>query len=283
VGGARGIGVIVRAAAIRPFGLALAALIWLLTIVPARAQGELPPLTQPVNDFANVIDPASKARLDDLIKRLESATGDAIIVATRDSFAPYADERELAVKWYANRGRGIGDKEKDTGVLFVLLPKDRAVWIEVGYGLEGVITDGFSGSVSRELMRPAFRDGRYGDGLVAGVTAVAERIAKERNVSLGDLPQVPQARSRQEQGIPLWLIVLLFVLFLWLSSRGGGGGGRRRGSMWGPGIMTGGMGGFGGGTFGGGGFGGGSFGGGGGGFGGFGGGMSGGGGGGARW
>ena len=99
--------------------------------------------------------------------------------------APFADERELAVKWYANAGRGIGDKEKDTGVLFVLLPKDRAVWIEVGYGLEGAITDGFSGSISRELMVPLFREGRYGDGLVAGVTAVAaahrqgaERLAR---------------------------------------------------------------------------------------------------------
>jgi uncharacterized protein len=273
--------VILRAHPGRGLGLALAVLFWLLTTVPAGAQGELPPLTQPVNDFANVIDPASKARLDDLIRRLESATGDAIIVATRDSIAPFADERELAVKWYENRGRGVGDKEEDTGVLFVLLPKDRAVWIEVGYGLEGVITDGFSGSISRELMAPAFREGRYGDGLVAGVTAVAERVAKERNVSLGDLPVAPREQRRREGGIPFWVIVLLFVLFLWLSSRGGGGGGRRRrGSMWGPawgtGMMTGGMGGFGGGSFGGGSFGGG-------GFGGFGGGMSGGGGGGARW
>jgi uncharacterized protein len=270
-------------------GVALAATIWLAIGQTAVAQESLPPLTQPVNDFANVIDPASKARLDDLIRRLQAATGDTIVVATRDAIAPFADERELAVKWYENGGRGIGDKEKDTGVLVVLLPKDRAVWIEVGYGLEGAITDGFSGSVSRELMAPLFREGRYGEGVVAGVTAVAERIAKERNVSLGDLP-VPAARARQRQGrgVPFWVIILLFVLFMWLSSRGGGGpGGRRRGrsgSMWGPawsgwgtGMMTGGtMGGFGGGSFGGGSFGGG-------GFGGFGGGMSGGGGGGARW
>lgn len=272
-------------------GLALAALVWLTAGHTALAQQEpLPPLTQPVNDFANVIDPASKARLDDLIRRLHAATGDTIVVATRDAIAPFADERELAVKWYENGGRGIGDKEKDTGVLLVLLPKDRAVWIEVGYGLEGAITDGFSGSISRELMAPLFREGRYGEGVVAGVTAVAERIAKERNVSLGDLPVAPRARQPTGRGMPLWVIILLFVLFLWLSNRGGGGPGgrgRRRGradSMWGPswsgwgtGMATGGtIGGFGGGSFGGGSFGGG-------GFGGFGGGMSGGGGGGARW
>jgi uncharacterized protein len=281
--------VIARALGARMMGLTCVLLLWLAAGVPAAAQQTLPPLTQPVNDFANVIDPASKARLDDLIRRLQAATGDTIVVATRDAIAPFADERELAVKWFENGGRGIGDRDKDGGVLFVLLPKDRAVWIEVGYGLEGAITDGFSGSVSRELMAPLFREGRYGEGIVAGVTAVAERVAKERNVSLGDLPPPPRARQPQGRGIPLWLIIVLFLLFLWLSTRGGGGSGRRGrrgrvGSMWGPswsgwgtGMTTGGtIGGFGGGSFGGGSFGGG-------GFGGFGGGMSGGGGGGARW
>ncbi len=275
---------IVRALGARALGLACAALLFVAAPGPARAQEALPPLTEPVNDFANVVDQASKARLDDLIRRLHGATGDTIVVATRDVFAPYADERELAVKWYENGGRGIGDKDKDAGILFVLVPKDRAVWIEVGYGLEGVITDGTAGSISREVMTPYFREGRYGEGLVAGVTAVAQRVAKERNVSLGDLPVPAQARPRQSRGIPLWVIVLALLGFMWLSSRGGGGpGGRRvrgRGSMWGP-MMGGALGGFGGGSFGGGSFGGGGFGGGG--FGGFGGGMSGGGGGGARW
>ncbi|BCS34345.1 methanol dehydrogenase [Luteitalea sp. TBR-22] len=242
----------------------------------------MPPLTQPVNDFAGVIDASSKARLDDVIRRLQAATGDVIVVATREAIAPFADERELAVKWYENGGRGIGGKEKDSGVLFVLLPNDRAVWIEVGYGLEGTITDGVAGNLSRQVMAPLFREGRYGEGLVAGVTTVAERIAKERGTTLGDLPPAPRAREAQG-GIPLWVIVVALLLFLWLSSRnsGGGGPGRRgrAGSMWGPawsgwgtGMTTGG---FGGGSFGGGSFGGG--------FGGFGGGMSGGGGGGARW
>lgn len=275
-----------RATSARSFGALWLLLAWLAASLPARGQEALPPLTEPVNDFAHVIDPESRARIEDLIRRLQAATGDAIIVATRDRLAPYADERELAVKWYENGGRGIGDKEKDNGVLFVLLPNDRAVWIEVGYGLEGAITDGFAGSISRQLMAPLFREGRYGEGLLAGVTAVAERVAKEREVSLGDLPPAPRARRSQGDGIPMWAIVLLILLFLWLSSRGAGGGGpgrRRRGrvdSMWGPswsgwgtGMTTGG---FGGGSFGGGSFGGG-------GFGGFGGGMSGGGGGGARW
>jgi uncharacterized protein len=269
--------------------LACLLLVALLGIRSAAAQEPLPSLTQPVNDFANIIDAASKARLDDLIGRLQAATGDVIVVATRPALAPFADERELAVKWFENNGRGIGDREKDTGILIVVVPNDRAVWIEVGYGLEGAVTDGFAGSTSRQLMIPLFREGRYGDGLVAGVTAIAQRVAQERNVSLGDLPPAPRAAPRRSERVPLWVILLLFFLVMWLSSRGSGGGGPgsqyrrgRRGSVWGPawsgwGAGTiGGMGGFGGGSFGGGSFGGG-------GFGGFGGGMSGGGGGGGRW
>ncbi|MGI8673501.1 MAG: TPM domain-containing protein [Luteitalea sp.] len=205
--------------------------------MPLAAQADLPTLTAPVNDFANVIDPASEARLADLIRRLHGATGDTIVVATRPELAPFADERELAVKWFANNGQGIGDKEQDAGVLFVLAPKDRAAWIEVGYGLEGAITDGFAGSTTREVMIPLFRDGRYGDGLLAGVTAVAQRIAQERNVTLADLPEAPRAAQRSSRGMPLWLLVLMLFLWMALSSRGGGPGSsaRRRGSMWGAG------------------------------------------------
>lgn len=259
----------------------VAVALWIATAAPLIAQAELPALAQPVNDFADVIDPASEARLDDLIRRLHAATGDTIVVATRPEIAPFADERELAVKWFENNGRGIGDKEKDAGVLVVLAPKDRAVWIEVGYGLEGAITDGFAGATSREVMIPLFREGRYGEGLIAGVTAVAQRIAQERNISLGDLPAAPRAAAPRSRGMPLWVIILLLFMWMAFSSRGGGPrSGARRGrrrSMWGPawgaGMSTGG---FGGGSFGGGSFGGG-------GFGGFGGGMSGGGGGGGRW
>ena len=167
----------------------MAALLWVVSTASAVAQDALPPLTQPVNDFANVIDPASEARLDDLIRRLQSATGDTIIVATRDTLAPFADVRELSVKWFENGGRGIGDKDKDAGILFVLLPNDRAVRIEVGYGLEGVITDGFCGQrepradgagVPRRPLRRRPRRRRDGSGRARreGTQRVARRPAR---------------------------------------------------------------------------------------------------------
>lgn len=261
--------------------------LWLLLPVSGVAQPALPDLTQPVNDVAGIIDADSAARIDRLSRDLQAATGDVIIVATRQQIAPFMDIRELANEWYENNGKGIGNRDTDAGVLVVLAVDDREVWIEVGYGLEGAITDGFAGSTSRQVMIPHFREGRYGAGLYAGVVEIARRIAAERNVSLDNLP-ARQAPPSTEFRIPLWAIVLgIFILMTIVNASGGGGGsaGMRRGRRGTWGGPWSGWGGFGGGMstggFGGGSFGGGSFGGGG--FGGFGGGASGGGGGGGRW
>ena len=84
-------------------------------IVSLWAQPLPPELTNPVNDFANVIEPASEAELEQRILALKSASGDVVVVATIDTFAPYADVREYAVKMFENRGKGIGQREKTTG------------------------------------------------------------------------------------------------------------------------------------------------------------------------
>ncbi len=93
-----------------------------------------------------------------------AATGDVVIVTTVETFAPYGSIQEYAVKLFENHGRGIGEKGKDNGLLMLLAVKDRQVWIEVGYGLEGFITDGFSGETSRQYMIPYFRQGRVRRG-----------------------------------------------------------------------------------------------------------------------
>jgi uncharacterized protein len=239
-------------------------------------QAEGPPrLTAPVNDFANVIDAASASQLESLIRRLQDATGDVMVVATIKTFKPFGDMQSYAVEMFENGGQGIGVKGKDNGVLIVVAIDDRQVRIETGYGLEGFITDGFAGETSRG-MTPFFREAEYGQGLVAGATRVAERIAQGRNVDL-NLAPAPQAQSRRRTGsggFPVGFWVILLIIFLNLMR----GGGRRR-RRWVSGVGPFG-GGFGGGYRGGGWGGGGGFGGG---FGGFGGGRSGGGGGGASW
>jgi len=250
----------------------------------AAAQPAPPELTQPVNDFAKVIDPESAAKMDELIRSLQRASGDVVVVATIDTFMPYGDIREYAVKMFENGGRGIGQKGKDNGLLILLAVKDRQVWVEVGYDLEEFITDGYAGELSRKVMVPEFRNGNYGAGLLAGTSRIASRIAERRNVALEGAP--PPDNSSDDEGFGgTGFLVLIAILFL-LNMIGRT---RRRRRFWGGPPWSGwssGVGPFGGGFGGrGGGFGGGfgGFGGGGGGFGGFGGGRSGGGGGGGSW
>jgi len=245
----------------------------------AQAASELPTLIEPVNDFAHAIDGQSAADMDRMIRALQRATGDVVVVATIPTVEPYADIREYAVKLFENRGRGIGEKGKDNGLLVLLALKERRVWVEVGYGLEPYITDGFAGETSREFMVPSFRDGEYGAGLRAGVARIIGRIAEARHVKLEEVP-APTPPSRHG-GVPTGVFVVLGVILL-VALLGGGLGGPGIGyRRWGSGPWSGwtsGVGPFGGGwggSSGGGGFGGG--------FGGFGGGSSGGGGGGAGW
>jgi len=258
------------------------ALVLLLTARAAIAGAQsLPPeLTQPVNDFAHVIDEVSKSELEQRIIALKNATGDVVVVATVDTIAPYADINEYAVKMFENHGRGIGAKGQDNGLLVLVAVKERRVRAEVGYDLEQFINDAYAGEISRTAMAPYFARGEYGRGLVEGTTRFIARIAQGRGVTLSELP-ASAVEPRGSGGLPLspGLIIFIIIVFILLSNMGNRSrfrGGRQR---WGGGGWSGwnsGVGPFGGG----GGFGGGGFGGG---FGGFGGGRSGGGGGGAGW
>lgn len=247
------------------------------------AQPAPPQLTAPVNDFANVIDEQHERELDSLIRRLQTASGDVLVVATIKTFQPWADIQSYAVQMFANHGKGIGQKGRDNGLLLLVSVDDREVWAEVGYDLEAFITDGFAGETSRQTMVPFFRSGDYGGGLVAGATRFAQRIAQGRNVSIEGLP-AREAPSVDDEGAQFPVGLLLFLGFIILNSiRASLGSRRGRRGRWsshvgpfgaGYGGWTSGRGG-GGWSSGGGGFGGG--------FGGFGGGRSGGGGGGASW
>ena len=164
-------------------------LVLLLLPIIAIAQPLPPELTKPVNDFADVIDRDSEAEIERRILALKGATGDVVVVATIETFQPsYADIEEYAVKMFENRGRGIGEKGKDNGLLVLVAVKDKRVRAEVGYDLEQFITDGYATEVSRNDMAPHFARGDYGPGLQAGVTRLIGRIAQGRGVTLSDVP-----------------------------------------------------------------------------------------------
>ncbi len=188
---------------------ATAALVWLSIGSAAFAQ-PLPALSGPVNDFGAVIDAGSAAELDRRIRSLEKATGDAVVVATVKTVAPFANVEEYAVRLFEKAG--IGQRGQDNGVLILLAVAERRVRIEVGYGLEEFIPDGFAGEVIRRAMLPAFRESRFGEGLLDGTTRVIQRIAERRGKPLADLPV--EEPAEENEGPPVMGLVIALILAL---------------------------------------------------------------------
>jgi uncharacterized protein len=227
-----------------------------------------------ISDFAHVLDAQSRAQLEAYCGRVEQATGVQMAIVTIDTLddQPIEDvSNTLYRKW------GVGKKGKDEGIMLLAAIKDHKDRIEVGYGLEPILPDGFVGSVLREA-RPLLRQGAYGQALFAAAEEMGTRIAAAKGVTL-DFSLRPVHRRVAPQrgnGLPWPVIVLGIIALLFFLRRSGGGGGGVGGFL--TGMFLGNLLGRGGGSSwgGGGGFGGG--GGGSGGFGGFGGGDSGGGG-----
>jgi uncharacterized protein len=243
----------------------------------AWAQGGVDSLfpAQPVgyvNDLASVIPPDTSQVMDDLIQRLRGATGAEIAVVTLPSIGEReASEVALAIgrRWKVGAKAAIGDSTRNAGLVLLLIPRREGdpnsgqIRIEVGQGLEGIVTDAAAGQV-RDLMRPELGQGNYGGGLLLGVRALSSLIARGYGVSDSALtayrlPAGPSGGGNPTIGnlLPLLLLVLFMMM---VSGAFGGRRRRRRGIYWGGPWIGGGWGG------------GGGFGGGGGGFGGFGGG-----------
>ena len=229
-----------------------------------------------VSDFAHVLDAPSRARLEAYCGRVEQVTRVQMAIVTIDTLdgEPVEDvTNTLYRKW------GVGKKGKDEGIMLLLAIKDHRDRLEIGYGLEPLLPDGFDGSVLREA-RPLLRQNAYGPALFAAAEEMGSRIAAAKGVAL-DVSLRPQRRMvGRRPGIP-WPFIVIGIIVLLVLMRGGGGGGFLTGMILGNLLGRGG----GGGGWGGGGFGGydSGGGGGGGGFGGFGGGDSGGGGASSDW
>ncbi len=252
-------------------------LLILLLAASWAGAAEFPAPVGHVNDFAGVMKPETVQGLEGTLTSLKEKTGAEIAVVTVKTLG------NLDVSTYAVRLMkewGIGSKELNDGVLLLVSTGERKVRIEVGYGLEGAITDARSGLILREHIIPYLKDNDYDSGLNNGALALAQLIAKEKGADMGGVarpqaPPEPVRRSGRTRGMPFGQIILIAIFILVFLGRGRGGNGCLTGLLLGS-MLGGGRGGYGG--FSGGGFSGGFGGGGGGGFGGFGGGFSGGGG-----
>jgi uncharacterized protein len=222
----------------------------------------IPALKGRVNDYAGILNSTQKEQLETLLQDAESKTSSQVVLLTINSLEGESLE-DFSIRVVENWK--IGQKEFNNGVLVLLAMAEKKIRIEVGYGLESIITDMKSGYIIRELILPYFKKGDYYGGLNQGLTAVTGLISKDFEITPEQLAKYQKA-SKQGGGvhIPFSLIIFIIIVIVNLVKSGSRGGRFGRGG----GIFYGG-GGFGGGGFtiggGGGGFsgGGGSFGGGG--------------------
>jgi len=248
---------------------ALSASLFALDLKSLKPQGY-------VSDFANVLDPQSRAQLEAYAGQIEQTTGVQMALVTLKSLDGEQIEEVTNALF---RQWGVGKKGKDEGIMLLLAVQDHRDRIEVGYGLEPILPDGFDGSILRGI-QPLLRQGAYGQAMIAGAAQIGAYIARAKGISQEPAPQRRVGVARGRPGLPLPVIIIGIIVLLLLFRGGGSGGGLLTGLILGNLLGRGGRGG----GWGGGGFGGyDSGGGGGGGFGGFGGGDSGGGGASGSW
>src|SRR3990167_2391333 len=152
--------------------LAAVLIVLLLACTSVAAAFKIPPPPRTlVSDFADILSPAFESKLESILLEFEQKTANQIAVATFPSLE--GDNLEdssirIAEAWKP------GKIERDNGVLLLVFRDDRAIRIEVGYGLEAVLTDALSQSIIRDDIIPSFRQGQFEEGILAGVTAIAE-------------------------------------------------------------------------------------------------------------
>jgi uncharacterized protein len=230
-----------------------------------------PKLTGRVVDNANLLDPAQEQALTAKLQGIEQQSGRQVVVATLPDLQGYG----IADYGYQlGRNWGIGQKEQNNGALLIVAPNERKVRIEVGYGLEGILTDAMSSIIIQRAILPRFKARDFPGGIVAGIDEIGKLLALPPDEARAQAVAAEQrAEDRQSSGnsfmLIFWLFILLFLVLpamlgsafggrkyrrgrgpvvIWGPGMGGGfGGGGSRGSSWGGGGFSGGGGGFGGG------------------------------------
>ena len=199
----------------------LIALLSLLLLLPAFAL-DFPALTGRVVDEAGILDPAARAALTEKLAALEAKTTDQLVVVTLKSLQGTSIEDfgvQLGRRWQ------IGQKDKNNGVLLIVVPSERRVRIEVGYGLEGTLTDAVSRLIIENAILPRFRVNDFPGGIARGVDDIISVLtgdAEEWKQRAAHRPDtVSSSPSTQSDSVwPVVIVVLIVVgvivlCFLW--------------------------------------------------------------------
>lgn len=179
---------------------AAALLLWLALAAPGADFGALRPQGY-VNDFAGVLRRDAVEELNQACARVEKASGVQIAVVILPSLEgePVEDVANLLFrKW------GVGQKQNNEGLLLLISLRDRRTRLEVGYGLEPAIPDGYAGWLLRE-MRPALRAGDYRGALLAAIDTLSARIAEAKGVKISPAAGRRRSAPPPEPALPWWL------------------------------------------------------------------------------
>jgi uncharacterized protein len=216
------------------------ALILPLVLTHTALAQSFPALTGRVVDAANILSPAQEVSLDAKLTRLEQQSKRQLVVATIPDLQGYeiADYGfRLGDHW------GVGDKQRDDGVILIVAPEEKRVRIEVGYGLEGILPDIVAGRIIRDSIVPHFKQNDYPGGISAGVDSISKvlMLPPDEARKLADQAK-KQEQERQSDGNGEVLFVILFILFFFvlpMLMRGRRGRAYRGGIapviLWGPG------------------------------------------------
>lgn len=194
---------------LRRVSLALAVL--LLTLTQARAATpRFPQLTGRVVDEAGILNAATRVELDRELAAQETASGDQVVVVTLKSLQGFAIEDfgyQLGRHW------GIGQKGRNNGVLLIVAPAERKVRIEIGYGLEGALTDAASRTIIERDIMPAFRRGDFNAGVLAGIASILNVMGGDTSARTdAGLKWDTQPASGSKDPM-LWLAIALMAVW----------------------------------------------------------------------
>jgi uncharacterized protein len=200
------------AAATRAGGLAV--LVLVLATVAAMAQLDFPELTGRVVDQAGILPAHTKVSLDQKLAALERQSSDQLVVVT----LPSLQGTDIADYGYQlGRAWGIGQGKLNNGVLLIIAPNERKLRIEVGYGLEGTLTDALSSVVIHDAILPKFREGDMPAGIEAGVDAIASILTNDQSEwrqRAAEASRRPAERSAPFEILPLVVIGIVILIIL---------------------------------------------------------------------
>ena len=208
----------------------LSALLGLLLQLPGPAL-QIPAPTGYVNDFAKVIDPASRAAMEDLIARVRAGCGGEIVVVTLPDLkgrAPIEVARDIGRDWKVGAQGAAGDERRNTGVVLLLVPGGRPgdgkaqLAVGTGTGAEGFITDDLAGRIRDAIGRQAVTTGSYAAGLVTGVQLLAAAYAQQFGFTLTGVapaPAPPAPPSGSSGGGWVNLLFVALVSLEWFLRR----------------------------------------------------------------